>query len=535
MRMARAKRRLKPNGAVGMMNRRRSGERRTASPVGSIRQVILSLAFLFLATLSFAGTASADPVLTITPAEVALTPGVPEKIVVILAGTPDELHEAHLEIFPPTGLRTNASKPAPISKGTKGWIVTLQADASLITSSAALLVRTPPRLLTGSFKVSPAASPAATAEFTAELIYDGESLFDRAEGQAHLRLINLGESTLALNPTLMLPAFLKRLCQDGKPCSTSETVTLKPRAGAVIDYRIAVAATDEHPLTSGKYQISARVEATRVNAARPWQGSQIVTREVTVGIPGLGDIQTIIQVPSFLLLPGFLICVVAMMTWRLWHPPAPEAGKPVAWLSVAMSPALWVLAISLSMGVVWAYPTVSDWFGHGRRNLLQGFDLSDVLNVWVSSILIGFVAGNAGVGLVALRRWWDARSIFSSRDTPDQALRKMKRLNLSPTRLMVDTPVAGRLFQVADAAEAGKAWAISSIRYEPLPGFDAEAFVAALAADDIDRIVAMVDQGMDRKTLKLNWAATGGAKGPRIVDGTIFDKPDQKELVLDPV
>lgn len=518
------------------MSQRGSGEGGSRANNALIWRLIPRLAFTWLALLMVPVPASAEPVLTVTPAEIALTSGVPERVVVTLAGTEAELRGAHLQILPPPGLQTkNCARTTP-ARGTKGWIVTLQADSSLIASSAAFVVSTSPRLVTGSLKVSAAPSPAATAQFSAELIYDGESLFDKAQGDVQLRLINLSDSTLSLQSSLILPAFLTRFCGDnGKACPPDPAVTLAPRASQVVDYRIAVNSSNEHPLLSGKHQIFALVLATRLSTARPWQGSQITSREVNVGIPGLADVQALIQVPSFLLLPGFLICVVAMMTWGLWRPSAPEAGKPAAWLAVAMSPALWVLAISISMTIVWTYPRMNDLFGRGRRDLLVGFDLSDVITVWVSSIIIGFVVGNLAVAYVAARKWWKSRGQFSTGDTADDALHKMKRLQLSLNRMMVDTAATGRLFQVADADEAGKVWAIPTIRYEALTGFDDASFANALTADDIDEVVTMIDEGTTAGTLRIDWGTAAGAKGPRVVERTIFNKPDQKTLILDPI
>ena len=491
------------------------------------------------AALLLGGTAHAEPSLSIAPAEILLTPGLPEKIVVTLSGTPAEIAGAKLRILPPRGLTAGSCLPAPAAKGTKGWIVTLKADSSLITSTAVILVQSAPKLLTGSLKVAPAPGAAADTQFKAELAYDGESLFDKTRGAAQLRLTNLSDSYLRLTQTLGLPDFLKQICPDGKACAPPTTsVDLPPRTSMLIPYKIVVETSEQHPFSSGKHEITALVTATRLNAERPWQGSQIVKRELNVGIPGLEGIQSLIQVPSFLLLPGFLICVVAMMTWRLGRPPAPAAGASAptsAWATVAMSPALWVLAISLSMLMVWAYPTLGVIFHYGRRDLLQGFDLADVIRAWVFSIVIGFLAGNLAHGHALFRTWREARGSFGNADTPAVMLRKMKRQGLSALIVkMVNDPPAGRLFRIASAKDTGKVWAIPAIRYEVQDSFDETGFVDAISNDRINEVVSRVDRGLQQQILRLGWDTVPGG-GPRIVDEAIFNKPNQKGLIFDPV
>jgi len=498
-------------------------------PRGAFGVVLVWLVLLLLG-----GTAHAEAILSITPAELALSPGVPERVVVTLSGTAAELQGADLKILPPPGLAISGREPTPTSSGTRGWIVTLRSDASLIASSAAVLVRTTPKLFSGTLKVSPATPPAATAQFTADLIYNGESLFDKAEGNLQLRLTNLSDSTLSLVSRLSLPGFLKQVCRQGKACPPAAAVTLAPRETTVIGYRIAVDASEQNPLTTGKHQLSATVSATRLEGARPWQASQIVTRELTVGIPGLEGIQTLIQIPSFLLLPGFLICVVALMTWRWWRPPAAEAGEPDSWTMVAMSPPLWVLAISISMMVVWLYPSISALLGAGRRNLLQGFDLSDVIRVWVGSIITGFVLASLGAGILRLWKFMQGLRTFGTGDKPEVALRKMKRQGLETVTFQMRNEVdTGRLFRIGEPLDDGRLWAFPAIRYASKKGFDEVRFVAAIGAKRIAEIVAMVDRGVEQGTLSVRWDKVPNGGGPRIVDAAIFTNPDQTGLLLD--
>lgn len=490
--------------------------------------------FVVLAAILLGGSAYAEAALSITPGDISLAPGVPERMVVTLTGGLSDLRGARLTIVAPPGLSTGGSVPMPTAAGTKGWIITLRSDTSLIPTTAVVLVRTRRKVYSQALKIAPAASPPATAQFTAELTYDGEGLFDKAHGDLQLRLTNLSDSRLSLVSILHLPGFLKVDCQPEKICPQSRTVTLAPRDTTIISYRIGVETSEQYPLTTGKHELAATVSATRLEGQRPWQGSQIVTHELTVGIPGLEGVQTLIQVPSFLLLPGFLICVVAMMTWRWRRPPAPEAGKPAAWTTVAISPPLWVLAISLSMAVVWLYPIVSSRLGAGHRNLLQGFDLSDVIRVWVGSILSGFILACFALGGLWCRKIYRDRNNFGAKDKPEVALRKMKRQGLQTLSFQMRNETdTGRLFRVGGLMDDGKVWALPAIRYSAGQGFDEAAFVAAIRANKVGEIVEMVDRAVKGGTLSVRWDNVPNGSGPRIVDASIFSNPHQAGVLFD--
>jgi hypothetical protein len=480
-------------------------------------------------TVSAAGTARASLALQTLPQEMALSPGVADAAVAFLEGSERELRGARLDVIAPPGVRV-AVAPLPAAGGGRGWRLTLRGDAGLVPSTVLLMARTRTGRAASAIKIGLAAAPQAVTEFSAKLAYDGESLTDRAVGHVHLRLTNLGQARLRVRAKLFHPGFLSPDCRSsGSQGAARPDPVLAPGASGSFDCRITIRTSDSNPLVSGKHQISALVSAHREGAARPWQGSQLVTADLTVGIPGLEGIQTLVQVPSFLLLPGFLVCVVFLMTWTFWRPGA-EGQAKASIAAIAMSPALWVLAITISMVMVGLYPSLTDLIGRGRRDLLQGFDLSDVITMWLFSLLVGLLAGNAAIGVKTFREHRAARTRFASADDPITVLRKMQLQRMSLNRMLSDTAAHGRLFSLGVAGPTDKSWAVPAIRYKPAAGHDPQQLADAALRDEIDRVVELIDAG----GISLDWAVAAGSKGPRVVDARVFDRPNQIHSLLDP-
>lgn len=161
--------------------------------------------------------------------------------------------------------------------------------------------------------------------------------------------------------------------------------------------------------------------------ARRQRAKLIGSREVQVGIAGVDAVLTVFGVPSFLLVPGFIVLGACAAFWRLrlFRPEADTGEFPFG----AATPEFWVLAITMSGLIVWA------WGLPQRENpLLHAYGLRDVLEVWVASLALAFVLYTAAV---LGRRAWLARRTPKSGDSPIAILRKLARQKLTIERELV--------------------------------------------------------------------------------------------------
>lgn len=180
----------------------------------------------------------------------------------------------------------------------------------------------------------------------------------------------------------------------------------------------------------------------RVNWSRgglPRSGSLFTTHKIKVGIPGESEILTLLGVPSFFLLPGFLALSVFVAFWN--------RVRPKTRLGIdAKSVEFWLLAITLSLGATLLYPLLTGLFGR-PRDYLDSYGLRDIYSIWIGSLGAGLffwliaVAGlRARQGALESRR---QRLVPAENDSPLEILLKLGRHGLGICRPLVDVPVPG--------------------------------------------------------------------------------------------
>src|SRR5262249_55672407 len=137
------------------------------------------------------------------------------------------------------------------------------------------------------------------------------------------------------------------------------------------------------------------------------------------------------NVTSFLLLPGFLLVVMAGMVWRLFVP-GTLRDKLVIGPSTLTDVRFLVIAVTCSLLMAWqAYPWLSHLLPIGQRNYLYGYGFQDIIWIWLISLAVEaalslVVAGVASVG-IGFRAWRDksaAQKAFYDTDPPLTALAK---------------------------------------------------------------------------------------------------------------
>jgi hypothetical protein len=151
------------------------------------------------------------------------------------------------------------------------------------------------------------------------------------------------------------------------------------------------------------------------------------TSEIEVAVLGESIMLTAMGVPSFLLLPGFLALTTVAFLWNR----IPSKIRRDKFSLVVSSPDFWLVAISLSVASAFLYPQITKGMRQ-QRDYLNGYGLTDVVYVWMGSIVSGLIIFITLTFCNYLRRCRVQAYEFSEADTPIQFLFKLGRRNLGP-------------------------------------------------------------------------------------------------------
>jgi hypothetical protein len=162
-----------------------------------------------------------------------------------------------------------------------------------------------------------------------------------------------------------------------------------------------------------------------------YHGNRVVAHTIDVGVFGVSEILQALAIPSFLLLPGFLMVTTFGLLWRIT-----KQNEAIP-LTIGQAD-FWMVSITLSLLMAIIYPALSVSLTGRQRDYLGGYGLADVMQVWIWSILIGVLAYIIIMGGVALtrrtshqlRQYQISRTTPSPHDTPLEILKKLHRQNL---------------------------------------------------------------------------------------------------------
>ncbi|MCA1601503.1 MAG: hypothetical protein LC776_07640 [Acidobacteria bacterium] len=188
-------------------------------------------------------------------------------------------------------------------------------------------------------------------------------------------------------------------------------------------------------LLPGKHLLLFTVNADWTEDGAKRSGSTIAKHEFDAGVLGSSAMLTAVGVPSFLLLPGFLLILVFGMLWNLG-----EKRKDIP-LDLK-SPQFWAGAILLSLTTAVLYPLITG------RDYLKGYSFKDVYYLWFGSAAVAALVW-AGTVLVL---WWNEKSrakkvrgrTFTATDEPMEVLRKLARNGLGFELEQVDVSIGGK-------------------------------------------------------------------------------------------
>jgi hypothetical protein len=196
-----------------------------------------------------------------------------------------------------------------------------------------------------------------------------ESLTDSDNGEIIVVVSNKTTRPITVNIDPTGPEFIKL-----KP-SPADSQTPGKNIDGLRTETFTFIATANGRVRPGKQLLMFKVRLLTDRAPRDY----LVTREVSVGVLGQSEILKLLGVPSFFLLPGFLVVSSFQFFWGIFAVKFSSSKDP-PWGKEKET--FWLIAVTASLAI-------SSLFLLWRRDVFSFYGLSDVMVIWWVSLTIG--------------------------------------------------------------------------------------------------------------------------------------------------
>jgi hypothetical protein len=301
----------------------------------------------------------------------------------------------------------------------------------------------------------------------------------------------------------------------------------------------------DQSIIPGKYLLIFKVDFIWDDINKDYPGSVFETHEIDVSVFGESGIMSVLGlaiagIPTFLILPGFLI-LITIGVLRRWI--TPKAGDYTFknLLESFKRPEFWFWVFTLSFLMIPIYSFGSRLLGV-PRDLLKGYSFIDITIVWFGSILLaasGFILFAIIKAIVPIARnfflriyfdWKNRQLIPSMNDSPIEILEKLDRQDLGVFRERVPITIQGQqldnpaylLQSIEDNKE--KYWVSPRIKVlwkanrtqEEEKIFEDAKKQLTQEGNDAGILASKLSKAYNRKIIKLTWEATNpiNMKGP---------------------
>jgi hypothetical protein len=433
-------------------------------------------------------------------------------LVVVRNPTTARISNVRLTSYPDPEVRVESVQPIPtvVPGSDASWALRVSAEGTFVDHRLNLQVdyliqtRGAPspipkvELATLTAKTEDRMSPSQMLEIDVRTTL--ASLDEKHPGLVYLVLTNKSNRRLTVGAIeAQAPSFVAITPR------TASAIVLEPREVTTLQMDVSAGAR----VQPGKHLL-VFVAPVAWNAAGRLQTGKIVSsREVAVAVFAESEILTVLGVPCFGLLPGFLILVTVGWLWKEgvltgWKP------RPASTLDLKR-PEFWIGAITCSGIVAYAYQAFTG------RDYFIAYGLADVINVWLVAIFV-FGVGSYLVIAAAMAGWrWWWRPVEGQ--DPVAALRGLHRRRrgvwLDQVDLKAASPAAPlRVFLLEPLrSDRDTVWVTSAIVVKWAQG-------AQIALkDDVNkeleatgsaaRLAALLKRGRAEKQLDLKWQGEG--------------------------
>jgi hypothetical protein len=365
---------------------------------------------------------------------------------------------------------------------------------------------------------------------------DSASLHETQSGSVLLKISNGTDDIIKLStsPSISPPNT------SVEPLGISATTAL-PQSEVTISYKISPAPK----IFPGKYLGVIDVDAQMgcgVSVKRA------ASYEVTFGVFGESGLFTtlnLLNVPSLLFLPGFLILTLWMILWRLkWRVSFLAKSSSVDEFFVgAKDPEFWLLGVtfSLLLFLILQNGILKSEIGIGYGG--QPYNLTSIAKLWGISLIISFVLYAA---LIGIDRWRTRRAnaakaavTLTSNDDVLTVVEKMEKRGWERRYCFPVKSKAGLTpeisgFRLWEESHGETLWVIPQIEWitppENLGEFD-------IAKPDIamSELLRQLREITAKKLGSVQWEEGAGFNGPRLMKLTELDESIGDMVVVRPV
>lgn len=315
------------------------------------------------------------------------------------------------------------------------------------------------------------------------------------------------------------------------PEKSSLPIALAPQQAVALEYLVEGA----EQVQAGKHTLVFVSELTWQRGAQTMHATLTTSHKFSVGVLGESEILTVIGVPSFLLLPGFLMVAAFRFLKTRVYP------KEASSLELK-SPEFWMLAVFLSGLAAFAYPYLTTWVKWlgPPRDYLSGYGLRDIMIVWNGSVLCGALAWSVWYGGGRLYRWTLFRNVPTENDTELQTMQKLAGNKMGFALEQVDIQIGGQTQRVflleRERASRSKVWVAPPIHYWIVsPELDQliTAFNNLLdQTDKADEMAYVMREGIKMGILKFEWDTRGVLHSPAEIEKSAIVKRWGKRRIL---
>ncbi|MGD0104734.1 MAG: hypothetical protein ABSC06_11925 [Rhodopila sp.] len=353
-------------------------------------------------------TLAAQPALKleVQPSELTLDLGQPATgRLLILAHNPDPaaLSLATLVPLASAGITATIAQPPATTSGDLVWAVDVTADQTAASPAKLVFTLTyagtgrtaPPAIVSVTATINPppplTASVLKAVLLPAEGSVEGDTPLDtvlkidnpsrQAAHVTHVRVI-APERYVCLGEPPLKPS-IRAECRTQAPPDG----TISP--GGTLAIPLLLVAKSALP---GSYPLVIGFDATLDGLSL---GAQplFAQGKLSLEVRGVSDALQLVGIPSLLLAPGVLAILTGIAAWGLF------AGQKA--VDLKQVPILLVIAVVLSFGAALLYPILTERYLGVRRDYLLGYDMRDVVYVWVGSMAVGGLFG----GVPGLSVW----------------------------------------------------------------------------------------------------------------------------------
>lgn len=354
-----------------------------------------------------AGTPSltVDFFITLTPSKLSLDHGEAASIVVVVSNTtPKPVWEVNLTWLDNATVSVEGhpriGRVGPNSQAATTLMISA-ADAGRIVGEIDLIAegkvrgtqqRAASRVAVAQLPVEDRVAPQATDVASAQVITALTKLTDRNEGMLFVQIENESNDPITLSavqgmasPFLSICPAGNESCRDGGggPVArlTFEDREIPPHGQDTFPFYVT-RNTDE-PYQTGKQVVVFRITLATDQDVAP--SDLIVRHDFDTVVFGEAEILTPLGLTSIIILPGFVIVFLWSFLWKVVAP-----RKDPGFVDIT-NPSFWIIAITASLLAFPLYKLVFE------RDLLDGYDFTDVRNIWFEAVIVAVLIWLVGL------------------------------------------------------------------------------------------------------------------------------------------